>query len=118
MRVIDEDALICDLAQYYNVHNYREYDIQHIAILACGLPIESRIIKKISGQNFGIDTILLAGIVDRLSELIWLQTRRRASNRPKSILNELIETKHKKQELVAYDSIEDFEAARKKILGN
>ena len=118
MRVIDEDALICDLAQFYHIYDYLSYDLELIAVLACGLPIESRMMKKLSGQRYTLDTILFAGMVDRLSELVWLQTKRRASNRPKSILNEMTEEKHKKDEFLTYDSIEDFEKARNKILGN
>jgi len=42
MSAIDRDALICDFAQYYHL-NLDEQPVRYAAILACGLPADSRI---------------------------------------------------------------------------
>lgn len=68
------DELQCDMAQFYGIHNYRDFKLSHIAILACGLPEEARVIRKLEQMEYDTKTILLAQIVDRLSLIWWSKT--------------------------------------------
>jgi len=43
MLAIDEDALICDMAQVYHVTDIRALPVKTLAVLACGLPADARI---------------------------------------------------------------------------
>lgn len=44
---LDEDAVICDLAETYGVLNYRELPLQTVATLASGLHADARIMEAI-----------------------------------------------------------------------
>lgn len=87
------------------------------AILASGLSDSSRIKRKLAGVPYSIDTLLLAVIADRLSVLVWAKTRDGQKNRnyPESIFESLTEKKTARDYRV-FDSIEAFNAARKKVM--
>ena len=61
---IDEDALICDLAETYHVYDYKQLPLTTVAVFAYGLKDDSRIKQALSDQVAPVDRILLAGIVD------------------------------------------------------
>ena len=111
------DDLMCDLAQYYGIYDMEALPVKTLAGLSCGLPSESRIMMRISGAKIPIRTALLAGIMDRLSLLIWMQTKdaKHRRNKPKSVLSELIREKPKER-ISCFKSAEDFEAARRRII--
>ena len=114
----DEDALMCDMAETYNVTDYRALPIKTAAALACGLGPDSRIKMKISGAKAPTDTILLAAMVDRLSTMVWMQSKDGAKgvNRPASILSEIYgESKNK--EITTFASGDDFDAAWNSLRG-
>ena len=117
MIAIDEYALICDFAETYHVYDYRELGMSKAAILASGLSDSSRIKRKLAGVQYSIDTLLLAVIADRLSVLVWAKTRDGQKNRnyPESIFESLTEKKTARDYRV-FDSIEAFDAARKKVM--
>lgn len=117
----DEDALICDLAETYRIYDYRQLPLLQVAVFAYGLRDDSRIKKIISNQAVSLDTLLFASMVDRLSLSLWLQTKdgQKGVNRPKSIVDQL--TKQDKEErdereYLVFESGEDFENYRKKLL--
>lgn len=112
----DEDALICDLAETYGIYDYKRLPLKLVASLAVGLRDDSRIKMKLSGARASTDIILLASIVDRLSLLIWMQTRdaEKGRNRPKSLLDMMIA---KETDNSSYDSGEDFMKARNALIG-
>ena len=112
---IGKDELICDLAETYQIYDYRSIRPSLLATLAVGLRDNSRSKMKIVGERVDIDTQLLAAIVDRLSILIWQKTDdgRKGRNRPKSILEGLI---HKPVEDYGFETIDEFEAERKRIM--
>ncbi|MDM5146152.1 hypothetical protein ICE98_03289 [Lactococcus lactis] len=70
----DEEALMCDLAEIYHIYDYKQLSPLKIAVFSIGLNEESRIKMKMSGQKFPINTLLLAGIQDRLSMSLWFKT--------------------------------------------
>ena len=65
----DEDALICDLAETYQIYDYRSLPVKLVATLAAGLRDNSRIKLLASGLKVNQDTILLAGIADRIDAI-------------------------------------------------
>lgn len=72
---------------------------------------------KMSGFKFGLDIMLLASAVDRLSTLMWLQSESgmSGSNRPPSILKNLLGEEDAK-ETEAFDTPDEFEKAKRRIL--
>ena len=120
MAALDNDALVCDFAQYYGIRNYRELELPYAAVLASGLPVDARIMRVITGQKFDVKTMLLANLVDYMALDVWMQTKdgHKNRNRPKSVVAALSgkTTPDEDKSGVAYATAEDFEAARRKIL--
>lgn len=117
---LDEDALICDLAETYQIYDYRQLPATRVAVFAYGLRDDSRIKMKLNGQIVPLDRLLLASISDSLKTLVWYQTEdgHKGVNRPTSITSLLLDKKEEKNEdIVSYATGKDFEKARKKLLG-
>lgn len=117
MITLDEDALVCDFAETYHIYDYRGLPLELVGVLACGLREDSRIKMKLSNRKISLDSLLLAGIVDRLSLLVWAQTKdaSKGRNRPKSVLDDLLVPEENKYK--AFNSIEEFEKAHKLFMG-
>lgn len=116
---LDEDALICDLAETYQIYSFQQLPLLQVAVFAYGLRDDSRIKQRLSGQIVPLETMLLAGMVDRLSLSLWIQTKdgQKGKNRPKSILDQLIHKEEKdEREHLVFESGEDFEKYRKEFL--
>lgn len=115
----DEDALTCDFAETYHIFDMRGLPVKLAASLAVGLRADSRIKMKLTSMKVPLDTILLAGAVDRLSLLVWAQTKdaKKGHNKPKSLLEDLVSAAPKKHtENVSFASGEDYEKARAEML--
>ena len=69
MIFLDEDALICDFAETYQIYDYRSLPVKLAATLAAGLRDNSRIKLLAAGSPVSQDTILLAGIADRIDAI-------------------------------------------------
>lgn len=116
---LDRDALLCDFAEYYHIYDFEALPVKTVALLACGLRDESRIKQKINGTKVPMNTMLLAYAVDRLGILIWQRTKDGAHgrNKPESIVEMLMNTgKQKITQVDAFDTPEEFEEARTRIL--
>lgn len=115
---LDEEALICDLAETYHVLNYRELSPQLVAVLCSGLSPDSRIKRKIANRNLKFDEYLLAALVDRMSLLVWAKTEdgQKNRNRPKSILKAL-EERPSEPKYKGFETVEEFERKRAELLG-
>lgn len=115
---IDENALICDFAEEYGIYNYRNYDADYIAILATGLGPNSRIVKKITGVDVDTTDLLLARIFDQLNLLIWMNTKdgQNNNNQPISLVDMIIGNDNDNKNIVAFDTVEQFEIERQAIL--
>lgn len=100
----DEDALICDFAETYNVLNYKALPLNLAATLAVGLRADSRIMLKMSHQKIDYNVILRAAILDRLSFLAWSKTKdaETGKNRPESIVSKLME-EPKENDIIAFE---------------
>lgn len=114
-----EDALICDLAETYHIYDYRQLPPSRVAVFALGLRDDSRIKMKISGQVVPIERLLLAGISDRLSTLVWFQTEdgQKGKNRPIMLADVMTNNKAKSEkEVITFNSGEDFTKVRNRLL--
>ena len=116
MIATDEDALICDLAETYQIFDYKQMPPSKVAIFAIGLKNDSRIKMKMIGAKVTMETTLLSFIADGINLLLWAKTKDGAKgiNRPKAILSGLYEKDSDK--ISTYASGEDFEKARQKLL--
>ncbi len=91
----------------------------YIATLACGLRDGSRVVSELNGNSCSLETLLQASIADGINNLVWMNSKDGAKNRnrPKGILKSLLKNRRKEENSNrAFDSGEEFEAARKKIL--
>ena len=114
-----EDELICDFAETYRILDWRGLPLKLAATLAAGLPHEGRVYRMLrGGDEFPMDTILYAAILDQLRIANWFQTKdgQEGKNRPQPILNVLMGgTKPKKTH--GFSSPDEFEAWRSRFTG-
>lgn len=118
MIATDEEALICDLAETYNIYNMRSFSPLEIATFSVGLRENSRIKLKLSGQTVPLETVLLACVVDRLSLLLWSKSKDATKNinRPASILETLTQTRQEpERDYEVFNTPEEFEQAMKRL---
>jgi len=112
----NEDAFICDMAETYGILDYRSQPLKLIATLAFGLRDDSRIKMEIAGLPAEKQTLLLAGISDKLTCAYWTDK----NSEPDLILTRLYGLNKKsnecKEEITVFDSPEAFEKRRKEIL--
>lgn len=108
----DEGALICDMAEYYHVLDYKGLPLQTAAALAAGLPEDSRSIRAMTGSRLTLSERLQAMTADLLRLLVWMRTEdgHKGRNRPASILQILSEGPQE-PECQGYESGEDFREA-------
>ena len=113
---LDEDALICDLAETYHILNYKELSPSLVATLSCGLSNDSRIKRKIADRKLTLEETLTAAMLDKLSQILWTRTKdaQHGRNRPKSILDALENPPQKMYK--SFSSIEEFERKRAELL--
>lgn len=112
----DISALECDLAETYHIFEMRELPLSKVALFSVGLRDNSRIKQKINKINYSFDTLLLAGIADRLSLLIWSKTKdgQKGKNRPLMIVPGLINKEDKK--IITFKSGDEFLKVRNELL--
>jgi len=117
---IDEDALICDLAETYHIFDYRQLPLNTIAVFSVGLRDNSRIKMKMNNQLVDMDSLLLAGISDKLSTLLWWKTKdgQKGVNRPDSLVDVITNAQPKEKNVIAFSSGEDFTNRRNELLKN
>ena len=112
---LDEDALICDLAETYHVYDYRSLPVKLVATLSAGLRDDARIKLKAADSSVGLDTIILAAIADNLT---MLRAGMDKKNKGKPFLfSEALRGEKKKQKVRGFRTAEEFEAALKRIRG-
>lgn len=104
----DREALICDLAECYQIYDIRSFPAYYIATLAAGLGEDSRIMKKMLGKKADTSTHLQAMTVDLLQYLLWTKTKdaQHGRNRPESITDRLTQTKEKDNAVVTADEFD------------
>ncbi len=112
----DEEALICDLAETYNIYDYKSYSATFIATLAVGLRANSRIKLKLTKQKVDLKELLLAATLDKVNLLFWAQTKdgQKGIRQPESVALKLLGEKENNYE--QYMSAHDFEKERQRIM--
>ena len=116
----NRDALLCDFAETYGIHDFGGLPVFTLATLAVGLRDNSRIKMHLSGEMISRTDTLLAAAVDRLSLLIWAKTEdgQNNVNRPKSMLSILLgNTEENQNGVTAYETGAEFENAWEEITG-
>ena len=118
MLAVDRTALICDLAETYGILDYKVLPVETLAALSVGLRENSRVKMKLSGAKVKPDFLLLAAAVDRLSLLVWSKTKdaEKGRKRPKSLV-EVLNGKKKESDVMAFNTAEEWERAKAKIIG-
>lgn len=96
--------------------NYKKLPVHLVASLSLGLRENSRLMMRVAGAKANTNTMLLASAVDRLSLLVWAQSKdaTKGINRPKSIVKDLIGEKEKYE---TFGSGKAFERRKAEILG-
>ncbi|MBQ9031867.1 MAG: hypothetical protein IJ106_10510 [Parasporobacterium sp.] len=118
MRASDEDALICDFAQYYHIYDLEQVGVRKAAILACGLPEESRTMKRLSGNKLSGERVILVSMLDTIRSIefaVYQSHSKKKIKKPKPLLKKMMDGGEKK-ELLGYGTAQEFEEARKKFL--
>lgn len=112
---LDEDALVCDLAETYHIFDYRSLPVKLVATLSAGLRDNARIKLKAMGSPVSLETIILAATADNLT---MLRAGMDKKNRTKPFLfTEAIRGENKKHKVRGFKTAEEFEAALKRIRG-
>lgn len=116
MIAMDENALICDLAETYQIYDYKRVPGRLLGILAAGLGENTRIGKKINGVRGTVTEVLLAQILDGVRWLCWAQTEdgRKGRHQPKSVASEFFVSEDKEKTKTV--TIDSFEKIREKIM--
>lgn len=114
---VDEDALICDFAEYYHIYNMQGLQPGYAAVLALGLREESRIQMAMTDRKLDLDKILVASILDAVRWLCWTKSKdgQRGRRRPASVLDQL-QGRNDNNDIAGFDTAEEFEAARNRII--
>lgn len=111
---IDEDALMCDLAEVYHIYDYKSLPVSLVAAFSCGLRDESRIKMKISDAKVSLNTVLLACILDKVNWIAWSKTEdgHRNANHPKSILSIILGQSDGDKDVLVFNDSDDYESVR------
>lgn len=117
---LDEDALLCDLAETYHIYDFKQLPLSKVAVFSCGLRDDSRIKMRMNEQNVTLDKLLLAGINDALNMLVWFKTKdgQKGNNKPELITSKLIGVEEKTSDNEVFVSGQDFEETRLKLIEN
>lgn len=117
---LDEDALICDFAEFYRIYNIYDYPPEYIATLAAGLRDNSRIKLKLYGLRVDIEMLLLAHIVDNTAINIYAKTKdaKKGINQPESFVELLTKKNETKKKAREFDSGADFDKEWRRLNGN
>lgn len=117
----DEDALICDFAETYQIYDWRSLPGRYAATLAAGLRPTARVVMKQADVTAEINSALLARITDQLSGITYMMSRKHAQ-KPQFIMDQIIHAdkaaQAKKTDTYKHFATpEEYEAAWSRIAG-
>lgn len=112
----DEAALICDLAETYQIYDYRSLPVQLVATLSAGLRDTSRIKMAAAGVPVQQNTLLLAAIADRIEAFRYSFTddATKGKNKPVSLIETLFgeeQDDKNKSGIKGFATVEELQAA-------
>jgi len=113
---LNEDALICDLAETYHIYDYRSLPVKLVATLSAGLRDNSRIKLLAAGSPVSQEELLLAIIADRIEAFRYSFANKNASA-PISLVEAILGGAKKDKNITSFKTAEEFEAALKRIRG-
>lgn len=113
---VDEDAVICDLAETYHIYDLRSLPLSMVATFCYGLGHNSRIKRKLIETEYTVDELMLMHIADALRLLVWQNTEdgQKGRNKPKSFI-ESINGTNEDNNVQGFSSIEEFEMTLKAL---
>ena len=113
---LDEDALICDLAETYHILDYKSVPVKTLAALTAGLNEDARSTRKAAGGKAPLRILLPAAILDQLSMLVWMQSKdgQKGINRPKSLVKAM--TIGETEQVKSFRTADEFQEERERIL--
>lgn len=117
---LDEDALVCDLAETYHIFDMYQLPCIKVATLAKGLRDDSRIKMKQNGLEVKVETLLLAHIADSTAINVWAKTKdaEKGHNRPKSLVKVLTEKIDPSKSTKGFISAVNFDEEWRRLNGN
>ena len=115
MLSIDRTAVICDLAETYQIYDYRRMPQRTVATLACGLKADSRIKTKMAGVKIlPPNSLLYALIVDELRVIrYWIMGDKK--NKP-VFITDMMANGLPEKETKGFSTADEFEAKRREII--
>ena len=116
---MDEDALICDLAETYHIFDYKALPVKLLATLSVGLRENSRIQMKLNNAKIPFDMIVSIAQFDALNWLRWSKTKdaEKGRNMPQSLLKTVMGESDADDNITVFDSAEEYERRRAEIIG-
>lgn len=120
MIALDEDALICDMAETYHIYNMKQLPVEYVATLAAGLRQDSRIKMKAAGLKLDLPTLLLAHVADNTAINVYAKTKdaKHGKNKPKSIVKALFASDNPADHAKQFESAESFFEEWRRLNGN
>lgn len=109
--------MICDLAETYHIYDYKGVPGRLLGTLVAGLGVNSRVYQKLAGQIVPTSILVEALIVDELRKIVYLLDGNKKSKIPESMAEKLMIPDESAREELMFDTPEDFEKARKALLG-
>ena len=108
---------MCDLAETYHIYSLDALPLPTVAILAAGLRDNSRIKLKMAGALYTTTDTLLGGILDRLSLLVYANTKDAAKGRnyPAMVMDAMY-AKKPSEEIQGFASGKDFDDYRRRLI--
>ena len=119
---LNEDALICDLAETYHIYDYRSLPVKLVATLSAGLRDDSRIKMAAAELPASQETLLLALIADRVEAFRYgfSADAEKGINPPASLFESIMGEDRKRKNktgVTSFATSEEFEAALARIRG-
>lgn len=120
MIALDEDALICDMAETYHIYNMEQLPVEYVATLAIGLRDDSRIKLRAAGLKVDIKTMLLAHVADNTAINFYMKTKdaQHGRNKPKSMVQAFQIEDDTQDHAKQFDSGEAFLEEWRRLNGN
>lgn len=110
----DEEALICDLAETYQIYDYKILPLRTVSTLACGLRENSRIKLKVGGiKNIPPIILVNALIADILNNILHALS---GDKRQVESLVDMILGIEKQGQIKSYMTPEEWNEKKKKII--
>lgn len=120
MIALNEDFLICDLAETYHIYNMESFPPEYIATLANGLRLDSRIKLAANGLKVDFKTLLLAHVADNTAINVYAKTKnaKTGKNKPKSMVQALTSDLQEKNHARKFETGENFLEEWRRLNGN